>query len=64
MRALTNRELQVLRLIAQGHANRKIADKLGTSNYTVRSQVSYILIKLGADNRTHAVFLARKRGIL
>jgi DNA-binding NarL/FixJ family response regulator len=62
--ALTYREVDVLRLIAQGNSNKQIADHLSISQDTVKSHVKNILTKLGASDRTHAVTIALKRGII
>jgi DNA-binding NarL/FixJ family response regulator len=62
--ALTSREIDVLRLIARGHANKLIADQLGITEDTVKGHVKNILSKLGASDRTHAVTIALKRGII
>jgi len=62
--ALTSRETEVLVLIAGGNSNKLIADKLCISDETVKGHVSSILSKLGANDRTHAVTLALKRGII
>jgi DNA-binding NarL/FixJ family response regulator len=62
--ALTPAELEVLRLIAAGNANRQIADRLGIAEDTVKGRVRSILSKLGANGRTHAVMIALKRGII
>jgi DNA-binding NarL/FixJ family response regulator len=61
---LTLREIEVLRLIAAGNANKLIADQLFVSEETVKSHVSNILSKLDANDRTHAVTIAIKRGII
>jgi DNA-binding NarL/FixJ family response regulator len=61
---LTQRELDVLRLIAGGNANKEIAAQLSLSEETVKSRVKNILDKLGANDRTHAVTIAVKRGII
>jgi len=61
---LTEREMEVLRLIAAGNANKEIAAQLSISEETVKSRVSNILSKLGANDRTHAVTIALKRGII
>jgi DNA-binding NarL/FixJ family response regulator len=63
-RLLTPRELMVLQLMAAGLSNRDIAGSLGISERTVKFHVTAILNKLGADNRTQAVALAGRRGIL
>ena len=60
--ALSPRELQVLRLIAQGATNREIAGRLYLSEGTVKNHVSSILTLLGLRDRTQAALLARDRG--
>lgn len=62
--ALTAREINVLRLIALGNANKLVADQLGITEDTVKGHVKNILSKLGASDRTHAVTIALKRGII
>jgi DNA-binding NarL/FixJ family response regulator len=62
--ALTAAEVRVLRLIADGHANKEIAARLSLSEDTVKGQVSRILSKLEASDRTHAVVIGLKRGII
>src|SRR5215469_10417000 len=61
---LTPAEISVLRLIAAGNANKQIADELSITEETVKSRVKYILAKLGANDRTHAVTIGLKRGII
>jgi DNA-binding NarL/FixJ family response regulator len=61
---LSARELDVLRLAANGNSNRAIGDILNISEPTVKSHMSTILVKLGAGDRTHAVTLALKRGYI
>jgi DNA-binding NarL/FixJ family response regulator len=61
---LTARELEVLRLIASGNANKEIAHRLSIGEETVKSHVTKILEKLDANDRTHAVTIALKRGII
>jgi len=61
---LTEREMDVLRLIAAGNANKEIAAQLSITEETVKSRVSNILSKLGANDRTHAVTIGLKRGII
>ncbi len=61
---LTERELEVLSLLAQGTPNKEIASKLVISERTAKFHVSSILSKLGATNRTEAVSLAAQRGII
>ncbi len=62
--ALTPREIEVLTLVARGFANKEIADVLGTAAGTVKAHVQSILSKLVAKDRTHAVTLALRRGII
>jgi len=62
--SLTSREIEVLRLIAAGNANKIIADKLSITEETVKGHVKSILSKLGANDRTHAVTIGLKRGII
>jgi DNA-binding NarL/FixJ family response regulator len=62
--ALTEREIDVLRLIAAGNGNKQIADQLSISEATVKSRITNILSKLGADDRAHAVTIGLKRGII
>lgn len=61
---LTPREIAVLQLIAAGNANKEIAGQLLIAEETVKSHVSSIFAKLGANDRTHAVTIALKRGFL
>jgi len=61
---LTPREIDVLRLIASGNANKQIADQLSIGEGTVKSHVANILSKLGANDRAHAVTIGLKRGII
>jgi len=61
---LTPKEIQVLRLIAAGNANKEIAAQLSTTEETVKSRVKSILEKLDANDRTHAVTIGLKRGII
>jgi DNA-binding NarL/FixJ family response regulator len=62
--ALTPAEVRVLRLIAEGNANKEIAAQLRISEETVKGQVRNILCKLGANDRTHAAMIGLKRGII
>jgi len=62
--ALTPAEVRVLRLIAQGNANKEIAAQLSVTEETVKGQVRNILAKLGAKDRTHAAMIGFKRGII
>jgi len=61
---LSPRELEVLRLAANGNSNRMIGEILTISEPTVKSHMSTVLVKLGASDRTHAVTLAIKRGYI
>ena len=61
---LTPKEIDVLRLIAAGNANKEIAAKLSVTEDTVKSRVKNILDKLGANDRTHAVTIGLKRGFI
>ncbi|HLN03676.1 MAG TPA: response regulator transcription factor [Bryobacteraceae bacterium] len=61
---LTEREIHVLRLIAAGNANKEIAAQLDLAEDTIKRHVTNILSKLGANDRTHAVTIALKRGII
>jgi DNA-binding NarL/FixJ family response regulator len=61
---LTEREIDVLKLVAAGNANKLIADRLSIGEATVKSHVSNILSKLGANDRSHAVTIGLKRGII
>ena len=62
--ALTEREIQVLREVAAGNANKRVAQLLDVSEETVKTHMKSILSKLGANDRTHAVTIAVKRGII
>src|ERR1700689_1767207 len=62
--ALTAGEIEVLRLIADGNANKEIAAQLSISEETVKGRVRNILSKLRANDRTHAAMIALKRGII
>lgn len=64
MAELSNRELQVLRLIAQGKNNPQISADLNIAESTVRFHVSHILTKLEVNDRTQAVIAAVHRGIV
>ena len=61
---LTTRELDVLRLIRDGHRNKQIADRLGIAETTVNFHIKNLVDKLGANDRTHAVTIAIRRGLL
>jgi DNA-binding NarL/FixJ family response regulator len=62
--ALTKGEVDVLRLIAAGNANKQIADLLSITEDTVKGRVKNILSKLDANDRTHAAIIGLKRGII
>jgi len=62
--ALTPGEIEVLRLIASGNANKQIADLLSITEETVKGRVKSILSKLNANDRTHAATIGLKRGII
>ena len=62
--SLTNREVQVLQLVASGCANKVISAKLDINEETTKTHIKNILAKLGARDRTHAVSLGLKRGII
>jgi DNA-binding NarL/FixJ family response regulator len=61
---LTPAEVDVLRLIAAGNANKQIAAQLSITEETVKGRVKNILAKLGANDRTHAAMIGIKRGII
>ena len=61
---LTSRELEVLRLIRDGYRNKQIADQLSISENTVNFHIKNLVGKLGANDRTHAVMIAARRGLL
>ncbi len=61
--ALTDREMEVLQLVAQGHGNRQIAAELNIKEATVRTHVSNILSKLHLDSRTQAALYALREGL-
>ena len=62
--ALSEREIEVLSLIAAGNSNKLVADQLAISEDTIKGHVKSILSKLGVNDRTHAVTAALKRGII
>jgi len=62
--SLSTRELEVLRRVAAGNSNRAVADQLCLSEDTVKSHMKNISAKLGANDRTHAVMIAVRRGII
>lgn len=61
---LTARELEVLSFVRDGYRNKQIADRLAISEYTVNFHVKNLMMKLGANDRTHAVTIAQRRGFL
>ena len=61
---LTERETEILRLLAAGASNRSIAQKLYLSEQTIKNALSGIYQKLGASNRTSAVAIARRKGLI
>ncbi len=62
--ALSSREMDVLRLIGSGNSNKQIADRLSIGETTVKSHITNILSKLGANDRAHAVTIGLQRGII
>jgi DNA-binding CsgD family transcriptional regulator len=62
--ALSERELEVLRKVAAGNSNKQVAAQLGISEDTAKAHMKSILSKLNANDRTHAVTIAVKRGII
>ena len=62
--ALTEREMEVLREVAAGNANKMVGQVLSISEETVKAHMKSIMSKLGANDRTHAVTIAVKRGII
>ncbi len=61
---LSARETEVLTLVAAGNSNKQIAGNLGLTEETIKGYLKNILVKLGASDRTHAVTLAHRRGII
>ena len=61
---LTTRELEVLQLIRDGYRNKQIADQLAIAETTVNFHIKNLVEKLGANDRTHAVTIALRRGVL
>jgi DNA-binding NarL/FixJ family response regulator len=61
---LTSRELEVLCFVRDGYRNKQIADQLIISENTVNFHIRNLMMKLGANDRTHAVTLAQRRGLL
>ena len=64
MERLTEREVEVVRLMAGGYSNKEIAHALGTAEGTIKNQVSSILAKFGVRDRTRAVLKALEAGLL
>ena len=62
--ALTSREIEILKRIAHGNGNKEIGAQLSLTEETIKSHVKNILAKLGANDRTHAVTIGLKRGII
>jgi DNA-binding NarL/FixJ family response regulator len=62
--ALTTREIEVLQLISIGHSNRDVGNRLGISEATVKVHVGHAMEKLGANDRTEAVVIAIRRGVV
>lgn len=62
--ALSEREIEVLRSVSAGNSNKIVADQLSITEDTVKGHMKNILVKLGANDRTHAVTLAISRGFL
>ena len=62
--ALSDREVEILRRVATGNSNKIIASQLNVSEATVKGHMKSILAKLGANDRTHAVTIAMKRGFI
>jgi DNA-binding NarL/FixJ family response regulator len=62
--ALSSREIEVLRMVGEGYSNKIVADHLKISEDTVKGHMRNILSKLNANDRTHAVMIAVKRGFL
>lgn len=61
---LTEREFYILELMTEGYENTEIAEKLFVSPHTIKAQISGILRKMEAKNRTQAVYTAMKNGII
>jgi DNA-binding NarL/FixJ family response regulator len=62
--ALTAREIEILRCVAEGYRNREIAERLFISEETVKIHIKHVMDKLGATHRTQAVAIAVRRGII
>jgi DNA-binding NarL/FixJ family response regulator len=61
---LSNREIEVLRMLSEGHANKEIAYRLGISEHTVKFHVASLFQKLNASSRTEAVTLGVRQGLI
>ncbi|MBE1264343.1 response regulator transcription factor, partial [Salmonella enterica subsp. enterica serovar Derby] len=61
---LTDREIEVLRHIAQGHSNKEVGALLSVAEETIKARMKSILLKLNARDRTHAVTIAVQRGLI
>ncbi|HEX2918764.1 MAG TPA: response regulator transcription factor [Edaphobacter sp.] len=61
---LTGRELEILRLVAEGYANKEIASRLNISDGTVKSHINALMQKMNVASRTEAALVAQKRGLL
>jgi len=61
---LTPREIEVLRMVAEGLGNKEIASRLGISDHTVKFHISSIFAKLGASSRTEAVTVGIRQGLI
>lgn len=61
---LTNRQSQVLGLVAKGMSNKQIAYEMGVSEATVKLHINALLRAIGATNRTQAVIIAQKMGLI
>ena len=62
--SLTDREVSVLRMVAQGYSNKRVAAHFALSEETIKAHMKSILSKLAATDRTHAVTIALRRGII
>ena len=60
--SLSKREIEVLKLVAGGNTNQRVATELGLREDTIKAHMKAILLKLGARDRTHAVMIAMRRG--
>jgi len=61
---LTERELEILKMVATGTSNKEIAGALALTEATVKSHMKNVMAKLGANDRTHAVMIAIRRGFM